>query len=298
MGRPLRSIAVRPRLEISFEDRLQDELQRTLNHAVADCGNRKNADLAAPVLRNLLLPHRHGLIRVLVQFVLNLFQKTPHSTLFDGIKRDSIDPRCTMVVLGHLVGFLERFHFADVNVQSPKAPSWFLLRRYVSSPPQVLQTDRGLCHLTLASRWLEFVHNSRASSLHGHYPASPLLLAPPPPSRRPPTSRCHRLYGFPAPRISPWDEEGFSSCSMCPCHRAVAIAPPERLVASVSLQRSMLPSPPQCGFGLWGLGFRGHLCVHFRYSPMTRSPSRTDDFVGPTSRASFPPHMRPWLQEF
>src|SRR6516225_12249005 len=33
----------------------------------------------------------------------------------------------------------------------------------------------------------------------------------------------------------PRDEEGFSSCLMCPCHLAVAIAPPDRIVASVSL---------------------------------------------------------------
>src|SRR5438309_8740892 len=39
--------------------------------------------------------------------------------------------------------------------------------------------------------WMELLlHNSRASSLHGRYPASTLLLAPPPPSRRPLTSRC------------------------------------------------------------------------------------------------------------
>ena len=35
--------------------------------------------------------------------------------------------------------------------------------------------------------------NSRAPSLHGHYPASTLLLAHPPPSRLRPTSRCCRL---------------------------------------------------------------------------------------------------------
>jgi hypothetical protein len=29
-----------------------------------------------------------------------------------------------------------------------------------------------------------------------------------------------------APVISPRDEEGFSSCSACPCHRAVASTPP------------------------------------------------------------------------
>jgi len=41
-----------------------------------------------------------------------------------------------------------------------------------------------------------------------------------------------RLPGFagytayPAPAISRWDEEGCSSCSACPCHRAVASTPP------------------------------------------------------------------------
>jgi hypothetical protein len=185
------------------------------------------------------------------QFVLNLFQKTFHSAFFDGLKRDAIDPRCALVALGHLVGFLERFHLADVNVESPKAPSWFCLRLDVYPPPQVLQTNGCFYHSPLPSFLLEFVHNSRASSLHGHYPASLLLLAPPPPSRRPPFSRCRRLYSFLLRGFSPRDEEGFSSCLMRLCHRAAAIAPPERLAASVSLQRSVLPSLPNSEFGPW-----------------------------------------------
>jgi hypothetical protein len=40
--------------------------------------------------------------------------------------------------------------------------------------------------------------NSRAPSLHGHYPASSLLRTPPPPSRLRPTPRVRRLYGLPA----------------------------------------------------------------------------------------------------
>ena len=32
---------------------------------------------------------------------------------------------------------------------------------------------------------------------------------------------------LPAPQISPRDEEGLSSCLVCPCHRAVARTPPE-----------------------------------------------------------------------
>lgn len=55
-----------------------------------------------------------------------------------------------------------------------------------------------------------------------------------------------------SPPLSRRGEEGFSSCSMCPRHRAVAPTPPERPVASAELRRSVLPSP----YG-WGLGLRG-----------------------------------------
>jgi hypothetical protein len=41
---------------------------------------------------------------------------------------------------------------------------------------------------------------------------------------------------YPAPPISRWDEDGFSSCLACPCHRAVPNTPPECLIASVSLR--------------------------------------------------------------
>ena len=42
--------------------------------------------------------------------------------------------------------------------------------------------------------------------------------------------------------ISLWDEEGFSSCVTCPCHRAAPTTPPECHVASVSPCHAMLPS--------------------------------------------------------
>src|SRR3954447_16319085 len=53
---PFRTISVRPRLEIGFEDRLQNELECPLDHSIKDCRNRKNADFLAPVLGKLLLP--------------------------------------------------------------------------------------------------------------------------------------------------------------------------------------------------------------------------------------------------
>jgi hypothetical protein len=75
----------------------------------------------------------------------------------------------------------------------------------------------------------EALPNSRAPSLRGHYPASPLPRARPPPSRRQPISRAGPGYtAYLAPPISRRDEEGFSSgCSTCPGHRAVALTPPE-----------------------------------------------------------------------
>src|SRR5262252_3854176 len=66
---PLRSVSVRPRLKISFEDRLQNELECSLDHTVPDGRNRKNTDLGAPVFRNFLFPSPHGPIRFLNQFV-------------------------------------------------------------------------------------------------------------------------------------------------------------------------------------------------------------------------------------
>ena len=38
---------------------------------------------------------------------------------------------------------------------------------------------------------------------------------------------CAGYTTYLAPPISQWDEEGFSSCSACPCHRAVAFHPAE-----------------------------------------------------------------------
>ena len=82
-----------------------------------------------------------------------------------------------------------------------------------------------------------------------------------------------------APPISRWGEDGFSSCSACPCHRAVPTTPPECRVASVSLRRAILPSPVRSRLGLRGYFCRGHLWVHLRYGPVTHSPS-IDGFVG------------------
>src|SRR3954452_23491008 len=60
-----------------------------------------------------------------------------------------------------------------------------------------------------------------------------------------------------APPLSRRDEEGFSSCSTCPCHRAVAPPPPEGPAASAGLRRFLLPSPSGRGLGLRGYSLSG-----------------------------------------
>src|SRR4029077_5271017 len=50
-----------------------------------------------------------------------------------------------------------------------------------------------------------------------------------------------------APRLSAREEEGFSSCLACPCHRAAAPPPPERDTVSANLQCLLLPSPLTLG---------------------------------------------------
>ena len=71
---------------------------------------------------------------------------------------------------------------------------------------------------------------------------------------------------FPSPPISRRGEEGFSSCLAHPCHRAVAVTPPECLAASVSLRRSMLPSPHVERLGPWGYRFEA-TCTLIRLRP-------------------------------
>ncbi len=76
-----------------------------------------------------------------------------------------------------------------------------------------------------------------------------------------------------APPISRRDEDGFSSCSAHPCHRAAPTTPPERIDASVRIRRPVLPSPERRELGLRRSLCRGHLWVHLRCGPVTRSPS-------------------------
>src|SRR6516165_6503629 len=125
---PFRSVSIRPRLKVSFEDRLQDELKRPLYHTITNSRNRQNADFLAPVLGNLLLPCPHGPIGVGDQFLPYLLQESFHAAFLDGGERDPVYSRCPVVFFRHLVGCVERVPLADMDVESPESPSWFCLR--------------------------------------------------------------------------------------------------------------------------------------------------------------------------
>src|SRR6202030_445246 len=70
---------------------------------------------------------------------------------FEGLKRNSVNSRSAVVLWAQPIGFAQRLQLADMHVQSPKPPGRFSLRLAVYPPPQFLQTDGRLCHLTPAS---------------------------------------------------------------------------------------------------------------------------------------------------
>src|SRR5262245_3277999 len=92
--------------------------------------------------------------------------------------------------------------------------------RDVQSLSQVLQRAEWVYQSTPAFRLDSDIVCSTAPSLRGRYPASSLLRAEPPPSRLQSISRVSGYTTYLAPPLARWDEDGFSSCSPCPCHRA------------------------------------------------------------------------------
>src|SRR5437773_5994949 len=121
MGCPPRPVDKRTRLEVSLEDGFQDELDGSLDHAVANARNTQDADLA-PVFGYLLPSVPHRTIRVCSQFVPDLQKERLDSALLDGLEGDPVNAGSTVVLLGQRVSFVKGFHLADVDVQAPAAP--------------------------------------------------------------------------------------------------------------------------------------------------------------------------------
>src|SRR5262249_18983576 len=145
---------------------------------------------------------------------------------------------------------------------------------------------------------VEDIRCSKAPSLHGRYP---LPRYSEPRRRRLVFRRFPGVAGYTTDLLhhfSRWDEDGFSSCSTCPCHRAAPNPPAgvtDRFGQPTAWHAAFAPDqrarPPESFF------CRGHHWVHLRCGPVTRSPSRR--WLGRSaSSASFPPRMRPKLQRF
>ncbi len=151
---------------------------------------------------------------------------------------------------------------------------------------------------TPASHFVQGIANSKAPSLSGRCPASSLLRAYPPPFRRWPISRCFRLYSPPCStdfsvgrgRFLQLLDMPLSPC--CPYHPAGVTC---RFGQPATCHTAFAPNerarPPRFIF------CRGHLWVHFRYGPVTRSPSH-GWLCRSASSVSFPPQMRPKLRGF
>jgi len=66
-----------------------------------------------------------GYLGALFQFILYLQKEVHNASRLDGRERHTIDSRCSVIPLCHLIRHAKGLHFADVNVHSPKAPGRF-----------------------------------------------------------------------------------------------------------------------------------------------------------------------------
>ncbi len=118
----------------------------------------------------------------------------------------------------------------------------------------------------------EELPRSRAPSLHRHYPASSLPADPSAtlsPSAHFPGSPVIGPTQLPA--ISRRAEEGFSSCLVCPVSPCCRLHPAEVVSRVGQISAAHAAFAPISRAQPSGLSFRGHIRVHFRYGPVTRT---------------------------
>ena len=227
-----------------------------------------------PLLGNLDAPVPQRPIGACDQFVPELRQKRLHAGRLDGLERDPVDTRRPVVLLGQRVGCAQRLQLAHVDVQAPEPPVRVSLRLDVDPPPQVLQTDGRLCHVAPASHVVGGIAEQQGPFAPR---ALPRFLATTDPS-----ATLSPSADFPgAPVIRPTWLRRFRGGTRraSPVARRVLVTVP-----SLPPRRSGPPRQPDCdgpcclrpsstGSASGACVFRGHLCVHLRYGPVTRSPS-------------------------
>ena len=96
-----------------------------------------------------------------------------------------------------------------------------------------------------------------------------------------------------APPISRWGEEGFSSRSTCPRHRAVALTPPEGSRRISQVRRAVLPSPLNREARPPGLKYFGATCAFTSVTARRLTHPPSEGLVGGLQSLGFPPPCHP-----
>src|SRR6266581_5997551 len=152
MWRPLGSKSVGVRAKIRLEDSFEDQLQCPLHHAIADAGDLERAEFAVSFW-DIYPAVRLGFVPACYQFFPHGCEKLGQPCSLDVLKRLAINARGSAVALGRAVSFLKGLRLGDMHEDSSEAMRLVRLRLSIDPPPQFLQTDGCLCHLTPASPW-------------------------------------------------------------------------------------------------------------------------------------------------
>ena len=178
-----RPIAVRGRIQIRFEDRLQHQLRGGLHHPVPD---RRDTEwtLAAAGLWDHHPPHRLAPIRLRTQFLAQPGQPVLQARRFDLIERDPVHAWRAFVGARQVVRVVQDVRSPDLVIQDVEPETRLGLRLDIKFPLQ--SPDRSL--VFPGSSPITSPHSlrkrtrSQGPSLHRSYPASTVLRPCPTPA--------------------------------------------------------------------------------------------------------------------
>jgi len=136
--------------EVGFEDRLENQSEGALHHAVPDRGDRDRADPAS-FLRNLSPPVRSGSIRAVTELRDEILEESFATRCLDLRKRLPVGPGCAALALRFQVRRFERGALHDMHAQALEPVRGRRFRPVAYPRSQLLQVDGGLYHPALAS---------------------------------------------------------------------------------------------------------------------------------------------------